>query len=90
MKIVSWFSGGVSSLIATYLVKDRVDEIYYIDIDDQHPDTMRFLKDCEKVLDKEIIILKSKYGSVNNVIKQFRFINSPYRFKVYRCIKKES
>lgn len=62
---VSWLSAGVSSFIATWLVKDKVDEMYYIDIADQHPDSMRFIKDCEKALGKEIRILKSlQYDSV--------------------------
>jgi hypothetical protein len=60
---VSWISAGVSSFISTYLAKN-VDEIIYIDIDDQHPDSMRFIKDCEKVLEKPIQILKSPLGSV--------------------------
>lgn len=62
---VSWISAGVSSFIATYLAKN-VDEIIYIDIDDQHPDSMRFIKDCEKALNKPIYILKSQLGSVEN------------------------
>lgn len=63
---VSWFSAGVSSFIASYLERERLDKIIYIDIDDQHPDSMRFVKDCEKVLGKEIEILKSSLGSVEN------------------------
>ena len=35
MKTVAWFSGGVSSFISIYLIKDQIDEIIYIDIDDQ-------------------------------------------------------
>jgi 7-cyano-7-deazaguanine synthase in queuosine biosynthesis len=58
-KEVAWFSGGVSSFIAAYLRKDTLDEIFYIDIEDQHPDTLRFLYDCEKALGKEIKIIKS-------------------------------
>lgn len=87
-KVISWFSGGVSSFVATYLVRDKVDEIFYIDIEDQHSDTMRFLHDCEKALNKPIQILKSNYGCVNNVIKQFRFINSPYGAKCTQILKK--
>ena len=68
---VSWISAGVSSFIATYLVKDEIDEIYYIDVDDQHEDSIRFIKDCEKLLDKEIKVLKSPYGSVENAIYAF-------------------
>lgn len=65
---VCWISAGVSSFIAGYLEKDTVDKFIYIDIDDQHPDSMRFIKDCEKALGKEIEILKSEYGSVENTI----------------------
>jgi 3'-phosphoadenosine 5'-phosphosulfate sulfotransferase (PAPS reductase)/FAD synthetase len=88
-KEVAWFSGGVSSFIAAYLRKDTLDEIFYIDIEDQHPDTLRFLYDCEKALGKEIKIIKSDLGSVNNVIKKFRFINSPYGAKCTQVLKKK-
>lgn len=49
---VAWISAGVSSFIASYLAED-IDEYIYIDIDDQHPDSLRFIKDCEKVLGKK-------------------------------------
>lgn len=68
---VCWISAGVSSFIAGYLVKETVDKFIYIDIDDQHPDSLRFIKDCEKLLGKEIEILKSPYGSVENAIRTF-------------------
>jgi hypothetical protein len=85
---VSWFSAGVSSFIATYLERDSIDKIIYTHIDDQHPDTLRFLHDCEMVLGKEIEILKSPYESVNNVIQAFRFINGPYGAKCTDILKK--
>lgn len=65
---VAWLSAGVSSFIAAYLIRDEIDEFYYIDIDDQHPDSMRFIKDCESALGRPIKILKSNYGSVENAI----------------------
>lgn len=72
---VSWFSAGVSSFIACYLSKD-VDRIIYIDIANQHPDSMRFVHDCERLLGKEIEILRSsKYSSVDDVIERKRYIN---------------
>jgi inorganic pyrophosphatase len=86
--VVSWFSAGVSSFIATYLEKDNVDKIIYTHIDDQHPDTMRFINECEKALGKEIKILQSSYKTVNDVIRQFRFINSPYGAKCTDVLKK--
>ena len=86
--LVSWFSAGVSSFIAAYIEKNNLDKIIYTHIEDQHEDTIRFLKDCEKVLGKEIEILQSPYKNVNNVIKQFRFINSPYGAKCTQILKK--
>lgn len=84
---VCWISAGVSSFIAGYLAAD-VDKYIYIDIDNQHPDSLRFIEDCEKVLGQPIEILKSEYGSVGNVIKTFRFINSPYGAKCTDVLKK--
>lgn len=51
---VCWLSAGVSSFIAGYLERDSVDKFIYIDIADQHPDSMRFIKDCEKILGKKL------------------------------------
>lgn len=84
---VCWISAGVSSFIAAYLA-DNVDEYIYIDIENQHSDSMRFIKDCEQILGKKIQILKSKYGSVQNVIKQFRYINGPHGAKCTEILKK--
>ena len=76
--IVCWLSAGVSSFIAGYLAGD-VDEWIYIDIADQHPDSMRFIKDCEKVIGKEIKILKStQYNSVEQCINAFGGFRNPY------------
>jgi len=86
--LVSWFSTGVSSFIATYLERNNIDKIIYTHINDQHSDTLRFLHDCEKALGKEIEILQSPYESVNNVIQTFRFINGPYGAKCTDILKK--
>ncbi len=83
---VAWFSAGVSSFIASYISKP--DKVIYIDIDNQHPDSMRFVKDCETILNKPIEVLKSQYGSVDNVIEQFRFISSAYGAKCTDVLKK--
>jgi hypothetical protein len=87
-KKICWVSAGVSSFIAGYLAKD-VDEYIYIDIEDQHEDSLRFIKDCEKVLGKQIKILKSdKYKNVSDVIRKNRFINSPFGAPCTRELKK--
>ena len=76
---VCWISAGVSSFLAGYLAKD-VDKWIYIDVEDQHPDSMRFIHDCEKVIGKEIEILKSLYGNVETAIRAARVIKMPGGF----------
>jgi hypothetical protein len=75
---VCWFSAGASSFAAAYLVKDTLDRIVYTAIDDQHPDSDRFIHDCELALNMKHERLQSPYKSVENVIRQMRYINSPY------------
>jgi len=78
-KTVCWLSGGVSSFIAGYLMRDAIDDFIYIHIDDQHPDTLRFNADCEKALGKPIKTLQSPfYSNVADVIKARRYVNGPY------------
>ena len=78
---VCWISAGVSSFIAGYLERDTIDKFLYIDVADQHPDSMRFVKDCEKVLGKPIEILKSKkYLSVEDCIRIAGVPKMPYGF----------
>lgn len=77
MKVV-WMSAGVSSFIAGYYATD-VDQWIYIDIADQHPDSLRFIKDCEKVIKKEVLILKSdNFTSVDEVCRKTKTVNTPY------------
>lgn len=59
--IISWFSCGCSSFVASYLMRDKLDKIIYTKVDEQHEDSERFLHDCEKYLDKKIDIVQSPY-----------------------------
>ena len=75
---VSWFSAGCSSFIASYLMRDSLDEIIYFDIANQHQDSMRFVRDAERLLGKDVTILRSdRYSSVDDVIEKRRYINGP-------------
>lgn len=60
---VAWFSGGATSAIACKLALQNYDdvEVFYIETGSHHPDSLRFLKDCEKWFGKKIHILKSRY-----------------------------
>lgn len=84
---VCWLSAGVSSFIAGYLAKN-VNKYIYIDIENQHEDSMRFIKDCEKVLGKEIEILRSPYRNVQNVILSQRYVNGPGGAKCTQILKR--
>lgn len=89
-KKVVWMSAGVSSFIAGYLVRDTVTDWIYIDIADQHPDSMRFIKDCEKVLGVEIQILRSEeYSSVEDVVLKRGIINTPHGAPCTGMLKKK-
>lgn len=79
MKTIAWFSAGCSSFIAAYLMREEIDRIVYIDVANQHPDSWRFLKDCEEVLGKRIEILRDvKWGGcIDNVIEGKRYVNGP-------------
>lgn len=87
MKKVCWLSAGVSSFIAGVLAQN-VDEYIYIDVPDQHPDSLRFIHDCEKYLNRKIIILRSKYSSVDEVLRKNKYINGPNGAPYTKHLKK--
>lgn len=86
---VVWISAGVSSFIAGYVIKETVTDWIYIDVADQHPDSMRFIKDCEKAIGTEIQIIKSdKFSCVEEVCRKYKMINSPYGAACTGMLKK--
>jgi len=75
-KTVAWFSAGGDSAVAIKSIIDRIDEIYYIHIVNQHEDTMRFVKDCQEWFGKKINILIPKDNeSVKDVILRTGWVN---------------
>ena len=74
---VCWVSAGISSFMAGYLA-ENVDEWIYIDISDQHEDSIRFIKNCEKAIGKEVQILKSsEYRCVEDCVRAFGGFRNP-------------
>ena len=56
---------------------------------DQHPDSMRFVKDCEVLIESRIEVLRSdKYEDVADVVRKTRMINSPYGASCTGMLKK--
>jgi hypothetical protein len=77
MRVISWFSCGANSAVATKLaIKKYGDvEIVYCDTGGEHPDNMRFLMECEQWFGKPITILKSEYKDHFHVWQKERYIN---------------
>lgn len=77
---IAWFSCGATSAVACKLALQMYDdlEICYIETGSHHPDSIRFLKDCENWFDRKITILQSAYKDHFDVIERTKFINSPY------------
>jgi len=73
---VGYFSAGGSSAVAIKLAIDQIQRVMYTHIDDQHPDSMRFVKDCEQWFGKEVEIWQSPFKSVDSVCRYNSFIRS--------------
>ena len=81
MAYVCHFSCGATSAIATAIaIKKHGDaEIIYADTSSEHPDNLRFLRECEdKLFGKKVKILHSeKYKDIFHVFEERRFLASP-------------
>tara|TARA_R100001530_G_C4310243_1_gene152821 strand:+ start:407 stop:1195 length:789 start_codon:yes stop_codon:yes gene_type:complete len=93
MKIISWWSAGVTSAVATKLSmeefgKDNVIPIYF-DIDSAHEDNKRFKDECEKWYDKEIEVRSAKgYDNQFDVILKDKYVNGPGGARCTLILKK--
>lgn len=81
MRYLIWFSAGVASAVAAKItLKELKAEdgvvIAYCDTGSEHPDNIRFIKDCEKWLNYPVNILKSKdYKDTWDVWEKTRYLN---------------
>lgn len=91
MKGIGWFSGGITSAVA---VKKALDhdlklDIIFFETGQHHPDTNRFLKDCEKWFGQKITIVKNKkYNSVMDIFRK-GYVNSPNGAYCTKLMKKD-
>ena len=78
-RIVSWFSCGAASAVATKLAisesKTPV-EVVYCHVKEEHPDNLRFMKDCEKWFGQKITVIENKKynGSIYEVFTKRKYI----------------
>jgi 3'-phosphoadenosine 5'-phosphosulfate sulfotransferase (PAPS reductase)/FAD synthetase len=78
--VVCWWSGGITSAVACYLALELYGiercKFIFIDTKNEHSDTYRFLKDCEKWYGKEIEVITSKdYDSIQDVWRKHKSLN---------------
>lgn len=97
-RIVCHFSCGAASAVATKLAIERNTygdnqplEIIYCHVKEEHPDNLRFLKDCEQWFGQAITVLvNEKYGgSVVEVNRRERFINGKDGAPCTKYLKRE-
>ena len=80
MRLVCWFSCGAASAVATKIalqeyasIADK--HIVYCDTGAEHPDNVRFLKDCEKWFQHSITTLRSDtYKDIWEVFQKTRYL----------------
>jgi len=73
-RVVSWFSCGAASAVATMLSKPDV--IAYCDTGAEHEDNSRFMADCEKWFGQSVTILKNPdYKDTWDVFEKRRFLS---------------
>ena len=75
--VVCWFSCGAASAVATHLaLQEHPDAVIaYQDTGAEHPDSARFMADCEKWYGRKILTLKShRFNDVWEVWEKRRYI----------------
>lgn len=91
--IISWWSAGVTSAVATKLAidkygKDRVLPIYF-KIDTSHSDNERFIRECEEWYGREIMQTQShKHTNQFEVIEKDKYVNGPGGARCTLVLKK--
>lgn len=81
-KVICWFSCGVTSAVATHLALSEFKKsevlIYFIKTGQEHSDSFRFLRECEKWFGHEIkVVTNGKYSSAWDVWERTKFLNGP-------------
>ena len=79
-KVIARFSCGAASAVATKLAIKKYGEvvIYYNDTGSEHPDNVRFMKDCEKWFGQKVNVLTSdKFANIWEVFETRRYLSGP-------------
>lgn len=91
-RVVAWFSCGAASAVATKLAIHKYGDrcqVAYMDTGSEHPDSYRFLQDCEQWFGRKIEVLKSdKYKDIWDVFDKTKFLVSPQGARCTTELKK--
>ncbi len=92
-RIISWWSAGAASTVATMLANKQYDNVSVVNIEikEEHPDNVRFKKDCEKWFNQKIkTVGNDKYNrSIFEVFKKTRYMAGVGGAACTRLLKKE-
>jgi len=95
-RVVCWFSCGAASAVAAKMTlaefkgTDREVVVVYCEVEEEHPDSKRFLKECEDWLEHPITIIRNEYykGSIYNVFEK-NYMRTPAGSPCTRALKKQ-
>jgi hypothetical protein len=91
MSVIAWWSGGVTSAVATKIAIEQYDDVqvYFCETNQHHTDNQRFKKDCEKWYNQKIHTLTNmKWHSVEKVLEH-GYINGPTGAYCTKLLKKD-
>lgn len=78
--MIAWWSGGITSAVACWWAIQTFKNVEIIFLDtkgNEHDDTYRFLKDCQKLYGQKIeIISNEKYDSIEDVWRKYNSLNT--------------
>lgn len=92
MREIVWFSCGATSAVSAKLAcaKYKNPIIIYLDTGGEHPDNMRFLRDCENWIGKKIQIIKNEnYEDHFDVFEKVKYLTSPLGAPCTKLLKRK-
>ena len=93
MRVVSWFSCGAASAVATILAAVKYGEIdaVYCRVIEEHEDNLRFLDDFTQVtgIPVKVIMDEQSQGSIYNIFAKRGFIKNQYGAPCTMILKKD-
>lgn len=93
-RVISWFSDGAASAVASKLAVekygDRCEVVKCDTTADEHPDNVRFRKDVERWIGREVKLIRSaEYANVDDVFERERYMAGIAGARCTSALKKE-